>query len=296
MSNKKLVFEGASTALITPFSDGEIDYPSLGKIIESQINEGISALVLLGTTGEASTISEGERQEIISFAKSVIKKRVPLIVGTGTNNTEVTLRYSRNAYYQGADGLLIVTPYYNKSTPKGLCDHYLSVAKAVDLPIIIYNVPSRTGVNIPISVYSELSRVENLVGIKEASGNIPYLAEILDTCGDLFAIYTGNDDLILPTLALGGKGAISVVSNLMPKTVSELCSSVSCGDIKKGRELQLYLSKLIKAMFIEVNPIPVKYAMSVLGYCQNQLRLPLCISTKQEEILSVLREYSLCSL
>jgi 4-hydroxy-tetrahydrodipicolinate synthase len=136
--------------------------------------------------------------------------------------------------------------------------------------------------------------VENLVGIKEASGNIPYLAEILDTCGDLFAIYTGNDDLILPTLALGGKGAISVVSNLMPKTVSELCSSVSSGDIKKGRELQLYLSKLIKAMFIEVNPIPVKYAMSVLGYCQNQLRLPLCVSTKQEEILSVLKEYSLC--
>ncbi len=291
MSNKKLLFEGVATALITPFCNGEIDYISLGNLINFQIDNGADALVLLGTTGEASTISEGERQELVSFAKSIIKKRIPLIVGTGTNNTEVTLRYSRNAYYQGADGLLIVTPYYNKSTPKGLCDHYLSVAKAVDLPIIIYNVPSRTGVNIPISTYKELSRVENLVGIKEASGSIGYFTEILDTCGDLFALYTGNDDLILPSVALGGKGAISVVSNLMPSKVAELCKSITKGNLQKGRELQLYLSKLIKAMFIEVNPIPVKYAMSLLGYCENSLRLPLCVSTREDDIRNTLRAY-----
>lgn len=294
MTNKNTLFYGSATALITPFRDGEIDYISLGKLIEMQISGGASALVLLGTTGEASTVSEGERQEIVSFARSVIKKRVPLIVGTGTNNTEVTIRYSRNAYYQGADGLLIVTPYYNKSTEKGLCDHYKAVAKSVDLPIIIYNVPSRTGVNIPISVYSELSRVENLTAIKEASGSISYLTEILDTCGDLFALYTGNDDLTLPTLALGGKGVISVVGNIAPEKMKELCDLFFKGDLNGARKTQLYLNKLIKAMFQEINPVPVKYAMSVLGYCQNQLRLPLCASTKQEEILNTLREYSLC--
>ena len=293
MTHKNSIFTGVGTALITPFANGKIDYTSLESLIELQIKKGVSALVLLGTTGEASTISEWERSEIIAFAHKKINSRIPLIVGCGTNNTEVTIRYCQNAAELGADALLLVTPYYNKASATGLITHYESVAKSVNLPIILYNVPSRTGVNIPISVYKALCDVKNIVGIKEASGNISYLTEILDTCGDFFDVYSGNDELTLPFLALGGKGVISVCSNIIPSKMCELCSKLFCGDLVGAREIQLHLSTLISALFCEVNPIPIKYACSVLGLCKNELRLPLCSTEKEEQIKSALEKYGL---
>ena len=293
MTNKNTIFTGVGTAIITPFKNGKIDYSSLDGLIDFQIKSGVGAIILLGTTGEASTISERERGEIIAFTYEKIKKRVPLIVGCGTNNTEVSIRYCKNARELGADALLLVSPYYNKASTRGLIYHYEAIAKSVDLPIILYNVPSRTGVNIPISVYKALLRAPNIVGIKEASGNISYLSEILDTCGDFFDIYSGNDDLTLPTLALGGKGVISVCSNIVPSKMALLCKSFFYGDLASARKIQLELNSLIKALFCEVNPIPIKYACSLLGFCQNELRLPLCPTEKQEEIKIALEKYGL---
>ncbi len=293
MTNKKTIFKGVGTALITPFKGGKIDYPSLEGLIDFQISGGANAIILLGTTGEASTISEVERGEVIAFANKKIAGRVPLIVGCGTNNTEVTIRYCQNASELGADGLLLVTPYYNKASATGLTQHYKAIARSVSLPIILYNVPPRTGVNIPISVYKALCDIPNIVGIKEASGNISYLTEILDTCGDLFDVYSGNDDLTLPTLALGGVGVISVCSNILPSKMSALCQKFFDSDLEGARKIQLELNNLIKALFCEVNPIPIKYACSVLGLCQNELRLPLCPTEKQSEIKNTLEKYGL---
>ncbi len=291
--NKKSIFSGVGTALITPFKNGKIDYTSLEGLIELQIQGGANAIVLLGTTAEASTISERERGEIISFAYEKIKKRAPLIVGTGTNNTEVSIRYSKSARLLGADALLLVTPYYNKATPRGLISHYTEIAKSVDLPLILYNVPSRTGVSIPISVYKELGKLESIVGIKEASGSISYLCDILDTCGHLFDVYSGNDDLTLPFLTLGGKGVISVCSNIVPQKMASLCDSFFKGELDTARKIHFELLPLFRAMFCEVNPIPIKYACSVLGLCQNELRLPLCPTEKEDEIRAVLEAYGL---
>ena len=290
---KRILFKGVATALITPFCHGKIDYSSLERLIEFQIQGGVNALVLLGTTGEASTVNEDERYDIIAFAREKIRGRVPLIVGSGTNNTQVSVRYSRQAYYAGADGLLIVTPYYNKATSRGLVFHYQEIAKSVDLPIILYNVPSRTGVNLPISALKELSHIESIVGIKEASGNLGFAGEILDTLGDFFTLYTGNDDLALPTLALGGGGVISVASNLAPQKMAELCSLFFKGDTVGASKIQLHLSRLIKELFFEVNPIPVKCMASLLGLCKNELRLPLTPSSREKEIKTLLKEYKL---
>lgn len=293
MTYKKPIFSGVGTALITPFKNGKIDYSALEGLIEFQIKSGVNAIILLGTTGEASTISERERGEVIAFAFEKIRKRVPLIVGTGTNNTEVSIRYSQNARALGADGLLLVTPYYNKASEGGLIKHYEAIAASTDLPIILYNVPSRTGVSIPTSVYKALSYVPNITSIKEASGNISYLCDILDTCGDYFDIYSGNDDLTLPFLALGGKGVISVCSNIVPTKMTELCTSFFNGDLARAREIQLELNRLNKALFCEVNPIPIKCACSLLGLCENELRLPLCPCSKEDEIEQVLKVYGL---
>ncbi len=293
MAKKHTVFEGCATAIVTPFKDGSIDYISLGGLIDFQIEKGIDALVVLGTTGESATVSEEERHRVIAFASERINKRVPLIVGTGTNNTEVSIRYSKNAYRLGADALLVVTPYYNKATPQGLCQHYKKVAECVDIPIILYNVPSRTGVNIPISVYKELSTVDNIAAIKEASSNIAYVSEIMHTCGDKFDIYSGCDELVLPILSLGGKGVISVVSNIIPEIMHTLCHQFKIGSIEEARKIQLNLLPLIKEMFQEVNPIPIKTALSLMGMCENQLRLPLCSSTRTEEIRKILEQYGI---
>lgn len=293
MTYKKSIFKGVGTALITPFKNGKIDYPCLKRLIELQISGGANAIILLGTTGEASTVSEGEREEIISFAKKEINGAAKLIVGTGTNNTEVSIRYSKSATELGADALLLVTPYYNKASALGLTRHYEAVASNTNLPIILYNVPSRTGVNIDISVYKALSSVPNIVAIKEASGNISYLCEILDTCGDFFDVYSGNDELTLAFLALGGAGVISVCAGVVPSKVAELCSSFFKGDLARARKTQLELIRLNKAMFCEVNPIPIKYACSLLGLCENELRLPLCPCTRQAEVEKALASYGL---
>lgn len=290
---KQTLFTGSATAIVTPFRDGGIDYEAFGSLIDFQIENKTDALVVLGTTGESATISESERYEIIAFAKRRINKRVPLIVGSGTNNTQVSLRYSKSAQGQGADGLLIVTPYYNKATERGLIEHYSLIAKSVDVPIILYNVPSRTGVNIPISVYKALSSIENIVGIKEASGNVGYLTELLHACYGNYDVYSGCDDLTLPVLSLGGKGVISVVSNIIPEIMHTLCHEFLNGNHQRATQLQLYLMPLIKEMFKEVNPIPIKTALYLMGKIQNELRLPLCSSTRSDSIESILQQYNL---
>lgn len=281
---KQKVFSGCATALVTPFKDSKIDYNSFGNLIDYQIENGIAALVILGTTGEAPTISESERGEIIEFANSKVKGRVPLIVGTGTNSTESAVRYSKNAHSLGANALLCVSPYYNKPNPRGLAEHYKEIAKNVDLPIILYNVPSRTGSSIPLEVYNELAPVENIVGVKEASGNMSYFADVIEKHIDNYHFYTGNDDLTLCTLAMGGKGVISVVSNAVPQKMNELCSSFFSGDIGKSLELQLELLPLIREMFKETNPVPIKELLSQLGMCKNEHRLPLFSSSRRCEI------------
>ena len=284
MTRKQRVFRGCATALVTPFIDSKIDYLAFENLIEYQIENGINAIVVLGTTGEAPTISEEERGEIISFAKDKIRNRVKLIVGTGTNSTESTVRYSKSAYSLGADALLCVSPYYNKPTYGGMVEHYKQIAKEVDLPIILYNVPSRTGVNIPISVYDALKDVENIVAIKEASANMGYFGEIKEKYGDSFYLYTGNDDLTLCSLAMGGDGVISVVSNALPKEMTELCDSFFEGKIEKSLKIQLGLLKLIRELFWETNPVPIKELLSQLKMCKNEHRLPLFSSTRQKEI------------
>ena len=290
---KQTLFKGSATAIVTPFRNGGIDYEAFGSLIDFQLENNTDALVILGTTGESATISESERYEIIAFAKRKINKRVPLIVGTGTNNTQVSLRYSKSAQGQGADGLLIVTPYYNKATERGLIEHYSLIAKSVNVPIILYNVPSRTGVNIPIIVYKALSSIENIVAIKEASGNIAYTLELLHACYGSYDIYSGCDDLTLPILSLGGKGVISVVSNIVPKIMHTLCQEFENGNHQRATELQLYLSPLIKEMFSEVNPVPVKTALYLMGKIQNELRLPLCSSTRLDSVEAILQQYNL---
>ncbi len=291
MQKQDVVFFGSATALVTPFKDGKIDYGSLGGLIDFQIREGADAIVILGTTGEAPTISESERSQIISFSRDRINGKIPLIVGVGTNATESTVRYAKNAHSLGANAILAVTPYYNKPNEKGLIMHYRTLAREVDLPIILYNVPSRTGLNMPISAYQALADSENIVGIKEASGNISYLSELVSKLGDRYALYTGNDDLTYSTLALGGSGVISVVGNALPRKMRELCHSFRGGSVEKSREIQLELLPLIRELFYETNPVPIKCALSLLGYIENELRLPLAPSSRQEEILKLLSSY-----
>ena len=293
MSKKKQLFFGSATAIVTPFSRGQIDYLSLGRMIDYQLSQGTDAIVILGTTGEASTIYENERSELISFAKRKIDGRAPLIVGTGSNATSVAIRYSKAAEALGADGCLVVSPYYNKASTKGIIQHYREIAKSVKIPIIIYNVPSRTGVKIPLEAYGTLSKIDNIVGVKEASGDLGYLSELLYRHKEDFDVYTGCDELILPTLALGGKGVISVVSNILPREVKELCAEFNSGNTKKARHLQLYLTPLIKEMFAEVNPIPIKCALYKMGACENEYRLPLCQSTRERKIEKILKLYNL---
>ena len=293
MSKKKHLFFGSATAIVTPFSRGQIDYLALGKMIDFQLENGTDALVILGTTGEASTIYENERSELIAFARRKTDGKIPLIVGTGSNATSVAVRYSKSAESLGADGCLVVTPYYNKASAKGLTEHYREIAKSVKIPIILYNVPSRTGVKIPMEVYRSLAKISNIVGVKEASGDLGYLTELIYNHKEDFDIYTGCDELILPTLALGGQGVISVVSNIMPKEVKALCSAYKNGNTKEARALQLYLSPLIKELFAEVNPIPVKGALYKMGMCENEYRLPLCPSARGKEIEEILGKYNL---
>lgn len=289
------VFRGSGTALITPFKNGKIDFDSFEKLIEYQIQGGTDALIICGTTGEAATLSEKERSECIEFAVSKVSGRLPVIAGTGCNETSRAVIRSKEAYKAGADAILVVTPYYNKASAKGLVRHYTEVAKSADLPVIIYNVPSRTGVNIPVSVYNALDGIDNITGIKEASGNIVYSLEIIDRCGDRFDLYSGSDDQILPMLSIGAMGVISVISNIMPMETHRLCSSFFEGDAKTALEIQTHMLRIIKAMFSEVNPIPVKTALSMMGMCSEEFRMPLCTMEEENRVSleKVMEKYNL---
>ena len=272
---KKKLFTGVATALATPFTDTGINLKEFENFIDLQIKSGINALVVCGTTGEASTMTKDEKIDLIKCAISVCNKRVPIIVGTGSNNTSIAIEMSKLAEKLGADGLLIVTPYYNKTTQNGLIEHYKSIANSVDLPIILYNVPSRTGMSISPETCLELSKIENIVGIKEASGNISKVAQISALCGDNLPIYSGNDDQILPILSLGGQGVISVLSNINPSLVLNITNSFFTGNINNSKSYQLKALPIINALFEETNPIPVKETLNLLGFNFGVPRLPL---------------------
>lgn len=283
---KKLLFKGCATAIATPFCDTGVNFDEFGKLIDFQINEGIDALVVCGTTGESATMTDAERKETMKFAINKVAKRVPVILGTGSNCTSSAIELTKYAETIGADGVLVVTPYYNKTTPLGLIKHYEAIAKSTSLPIIVYSVPSRTGVNVSAKTCLELSKIENIVAIKEASGNMSQVAEISSLCGDNLHIYSGNDDQVLPTLALGGKGVISVISNIAPKKFSCMVHNFFNGNIHEATKVQLESIELINALFSEVNPIPVKAALNILGYNFGTPRLPLVeMSNENKTIL-----------
>ncbi len=273
--SRKTLFTGAATALITPFTEDGVNFEVLGKIIDDQIENNIDALVICGTTGEAATMPDREHLSVIDFAVKRASSRVPIIAGTGSNDTSHCVELSQEATKLGADGLLITTPYYNKATQKGLIMHYDKVLEKTNLPIILYNVPGRTGMSYAISTIKELAKDERIVGVKEASGNIAYATELAAACPEL-TMYSGNDDMIVPILSLGGKGVISVLSNVAPKETHDLCQKWFDGDIEGSRELQFKYLELINSLFCEVNPIPVKTAMNMMGYDAGNLRLPLC--------------------
>ena len=271
---KKTIFEGVGTALITPFSGGRIDYPSLSRLIDFQIDSGIGALIIGGTTGEAATLSDSERYELYAFAKEKIGGRCALMLGTGTNDTRVAIKHTQFAEELGCDGALLVTPYYNKGTERGVVCHYRSIAESTSLPLMLYNVPSRTGVNMSRATLENLAEVENIVAIKEASDSADRLVEIA-AMGEGLQLYAGNDTQLFTTLSLGGKGVISVVSNVAPRLMNSIYESFKAGDILTARAGQGALLPLIKAMFIETNPAPVKHAMARLGFTSGEVRLPL---------------------
>ena len=268
------LFQGVGTALVTPHQGENIDYASLDRLIDSQIDAGVSALIIGGTTGEAATLSERERYELYEHSIKKADRRTKIILGTGTNDTAIAKNHTRIARQLGADGALVVTPYYNKGTEEGVYRHYMSVADSADIPIILYNVPSRTGVNLGLHLLDRLSEHPNIVGLKEASDSTDRLVA-LAKFRDTLPLYAGNDSQIYPTLALGGKGVISVVSNVLPGEVKALCESFAEGDHTASLELQIKLLPLIRALFVETNPAPVKYAMSLLGMISPELRLPL---------------------
>lgn len=272
---KKTVFTGACTALVTPFIDGKINYPMMEQLLRRQIDAGIKAVVLAGTTGEAPTLSDEEKKELFRRSKAYAGNRCMIIAGTGTNSTAHAVKLSMDAEEAGADALLVVTPYYNKATADGLFAHYLTIAHAVSIPIILYNVPSRTGVDVPVSVYKRLSAIPNIVGVKEASTSITKIAKIRQACGDEFFIWSGNDDMTVPVMSLGGKGVISVVSNICPVETAAMADAALAGDFDTASALQCDLMPLIDLLFCEVNPIPVKAAMKQIGFDCGGCRLPL---------------------
>jgi len=282
---KKIIFKGCGTAIVTPFTSDGVNFDEFGKLIENQIENKIDALIVCGTTGEASTMTLEERKQTIKYAIEKVNKRVPVVVGTGSNCTSQAIEMTRFAEATGADAALIVTPYYNKTTQKGLIVHYNAIAKETNLPIILYSVPSRTGVNILPETCKELSKIENIVAIKEASGNISQVAEIANLCGDNLHIYSGNDDQIVPVLSLGGIGVISVLSNIAPEYTHNIVEYYLEGDVQKSLQMQLKALGLVKALFSEVNPIPIKEALNMLGYNFGEPRLPLIAISKEKRIL-----------
>lgn len=283
-----MLFKGSGVALVTPFNEDGVDFEKLGELVEYHIENKTDALIICGTTGESTTMSDEEQFAVIDFTVKKVNKRIPVIAGTGSNDTMHSVYLSQKAEELGVDGLLVITPYYNKTNQNGLKLHFETIAASTELPIILYNVPGRTGVNIKPSVIAELAKIENIVAVKEASGDIAQVAEISRLVPEDFAIYSGNDDSILPLLSLGGVGVISVVANICPKETHDLVEKFLNGDVKGSRELQLGMKALIDKLFIEVNPIPVKTAMNILGFEVGDLRLPL--APMEENNLKALRD------
>ena len=270
----------SGTAIATPFDERGINFEEYKKLVEFQIVQGADAIIVCGTTGESSTMSNTEKEDLIKFTVDIVDKRIPVIAGTGGNNTANVIELSKYAETVGADGLLVVTPYYNKTTQQGLVSHYTAIANSVSLPIILYNVPSRTGLNITPETYLELSKIENIVAVKEASGNISQVAKIAELCGDNLNIYSGNDDQVLPILSLGGLGVISVLSNIYPKYVHNMVINYLSGKHEEALKAQLNSLSLINALFSELNPIPIKEALNILGFNFGKPRLPLVEMSK----------------
>ncbi len=293
---KKLIYEGSGVAIVTPFAQsGEIDWEAFERLIEFQIAGGTKAIVACGTTGEAATLSEEEHVNVIKFVADKVNKRVPVIASTGSNDTMFAVELSKEAEKIGVEGLLLVTPYYNKTSQKGLVESFSYIADSTNVPAIVYNVPSRTTVDILPETYLELSKHPNIVGVKEASPLISRVAETLALCGDSLAIYSGDDVNTLPMMALGGKGVISVFANILPQKMNELCENMLKADYAGARALLSRHIKLMDAMFADVNPIPVKQALEYMGYCQNKCRMPLTDMTDsgKEKLKTVLAEYNL---
>ena len=295
---KKLLFEGCATALITPFRDGNVDFPALGRIIDAQLEGGIDALVVCGTTGESAALSDREKLDILAYSLERVNGRVPVIAGTGSNDTAHSLELSRQACMAGADGLLVVTPYYNKPTQEGLYRHFWQIAEASTKVVLMYQVPSRTGCRLTVDTLCRLAEHETIVGLKDAGGDVSFAAEALVKCGDKLAIYSGNDDLTLPMISLGARGVISVLANLVPKNQVALCRLARTpGSMAEAARQHLRWLALMKAMFALPNPIPVKTAMAMMGWCREEFRLPLCEMRPEEKeaLRALLWEYGLAA-
>lgn len=277
----KPLFNGACTAMVTPFLDGKINFPMMEILLKRQIEANIPAVVIAGTTGEGATLTDGEKIKLYRYSKEILCEKAIMIAGTGSNCTAHSIALSIAAENAGADAVLIVSPYYNKATPRGLIAHYTAISKAIHIPIILYNVPTRTGIDMPVDVYAELSKVSNIIGVKEASNDITKIAKIRNACGDTFSIWTGNDDQIVPVMSMGGKGVISVLSNILPAATRNICTAAQMGDYASAANMQCQLLPLIDALFSEVNPIPVKSAMKEIGYDCGGCRLPLCDITPE---------------
>ena len=292
---KTPVFTGAATAIVTPLNEKGVDYEQFGRLIDWQIEEGIDAIVAVGTTGEGSTLTDAEHKEAIRFCVERVAGRVPVIAGTGSNDAAYAIDLTKYACEVGADAMLLVTPYYNKATQNGLVATFTAIADASTKPCILYNVPSRTGCNLLPATMAELAKHPNIVGIKEACGNISQVAELCALVGDEVAVYSGNDDQIVPVLSLGGQGVISVLSNIMPAATVKMCRDYMEGNVESARRAQLDLLPLINALFCEVNPIPVKAAVAAMGYCDNYVRLPLTVMEEAHEqtLLALMREQGL---
>ncbi len=291
------MFKGAIVAIVTPFKNGRIDEEALRKLIEFQIEGGTSGIVPCGTTGESATLSHEEHDRVIEITIDAAKKRVPVIAGTGSNSTAEALRLTKHAYEAGADGALIVCPYYNKPTQEGLYQHYKAIAEAVPIPIVVYNIPGRTGINLNPDILARLAEIPNIVGVKEAAGSIKQMSDMIGMCKSDFDVLSGDDAFTLPLLALGGKGVVSVISNIAPADMADMVKAFEAGDLAKARQLHYKMIPLIDCLFIETNPVPVKAALSMMGLIEYEMRLPLCKLTQNsyDKLKKAMADYGLLS-
>ena len=289
-SDEEIMFEGTYTALVTPFRNGEVDYPALAKLVERQVKAGVDGVVPCGSTGESATLSHDEHERVIAFVIEKAQKRIKVIAGTGSNSTRESIRLTKFAKDHGADGSLLIAPYYNKPTQDGLYAHYAAIAESVELPQLVYNIPGRSAVNIAPETMGRLAQLKNIVGVKEASGSLDQVSRTVELCGPEFTVLAGDDTLTLPIMAVGGRGVIAVISNIMPEALVALVKAANAGDFKSAREQHYKMLPVMRAMGLETNPIPVKAALAALGQIENELRLPLTQATQAnvDKIKSVL--------